>query len=222
MTVDKTLQSIDPLKKQSEVSASDMGAGLSPMSPPDYNQPPSAFSVDFDNLHPFIKSLMDEHKELLTQIESFKKVLSDIKFKRKIENIDINPIKSFLEFFHEEFISHNKKEEQHLFRILDKKLIEAGEHSSGNGQVFTGIKILEDDHIQAIRQGAVLNTLFNLYSSFSDSASMRLVFNEITKNCDELISLLEIHIFREDEIIFGQAQALLSNEELDYIASQYN
>jgi hemerythrin-like domain-containing protein len=215
----KMKKNVDPIQGQKEVSASDMGSELSPMSPPDAFNPPAQQKIDYDELHPFLKQLVDEHIELKKKIEDLNLALEDFKNK-KITSNTFKYAHSFLEFFHQEFVPHNKKEESQLFKLLHQKLLEKGEHSSGENP-FTGIQVLEDDHIHAIRLGGIFSHLLNLFAMLNHPESKSILLEDTYRIAFERKELLELHIFREDHIIIGLAQDLLTKEELDKAHSEF-
>ncbi len=217
----KNMQKSDPLKRQVSVSAHDMGDGLSPMSPPDAFGPPAQNVKAYDDLHPFLQELTDDHKRLLERIDILKKVLNSKRIQGSIDVADVQEVKKFLIFFNEEFIPHNQKEESQLFKSLHEKLLESGEHSSGTNP-FTGIQVLEDDHVQAVKQGAIISHLLKLIDLIKDQQSQAIVYKEIIKLGNELGDLLQLHIFREDNIIFGQAQEFFTTEELDRMKAEFD
>jgi iron-sulfur cluster repair protein YtfE (RIC family) len=207
-------QKTDKLKRQAEVNSQEMGHELSPMSPPEAYEPPSDFQIPLENLHPFLQELTLDHVEVKKKLSFLKETLNEI----NIQAGPTKPIKeklaSFLQYFHEEFVPHNKKEETYFFTLLNEKLLEKGEHSQ-SAVPFTGIKILIDDHVHAIRIGGAMSHLLNLLELISDAPSRNITYNQIFHLGKELIELLELHVFREDNIIFGQAQELLTLEEMD-------
>ena len=215
----KVLQSVDPLKAQSVAKESDMG-GLSPMGDAEDFQPSADIQYTYEELHPFFKDLYNEHVELTEKVEKLKKSVVIISNEHNLNNESVELLKDFLEFFHQEFVPHNKKEESRFFPLLHKRLLESEEHSTGR-QPFTGVKILEDDHIHALRLGAILSNLVYLYSQINDFKSRSTVLNELKKTANELAEVIELHIFREDHIALGLGQKLLTREELDYIHSEF-
>lgn len=220
MTI-KNLQKYDPLKKQATVNAKDMGNDLSPMSPPDAFEPPAEKIIPYENLHPFFQELYNEHKDLKEKIKDIKEAFTHQRQNQMTREILLNKLTQFLQYFHQEFIPHNRKEESTLFPLLNKKLLVAGEHSPTKIP-FTGVKILLDDHIHAIRIGGVLSHLHDLMRRLDHAPSQEIVFGQIKKHSLELFEILELHIFREDHIIFGLAQELLDQMELDEIHKEFN
>ena len=213
------LQSVDPLKRQGEAQTEDMG-GPSPMGDPEDFKPSEDIQFPFEELHPFLQQLQNEHIELTDKNKKLKEAVLKMDKEHVINEEIKNLLNDFLEFFHAEFIPHNKREEVKLFPLLDKKLMAAGEHSNGPDP-FTGVKLLEDDHIHALRLGAVLNSQLHLSSLISDFKSSSVIFQELRNTAQELAELIELHVFREDRIAFGLAQKLLSLQEMDEIYQSF-
>lgn len=208
-------QQPDPLKKQSEVSLADMGQGLSPMSPPEAYSPPAENPVDYNSLHPFLKNLMIEHTEFKDKILILKEVLQSSTEKNALDSLEI-----FLGHFNQEVIPHNRREESKLFVLLNERLLQNGEHSQTKEKI-TGIKILKDDHNHAFELGSNISSLLETMPLLKDQPSRKILLCEILKITNELTQLLELHIFREDQIVFGLAQKLLTKPELDEIHSDF-
>lgn len=217
----KELNRIDPLKKSAEVSAQDMGNELSPMSPPEAYEPPSDSQIDYDSLHPFLQNLMDDHVDLKKKLKELKVVFDQPKRGNEINQTTLRALDTFLQFFNEEFTPHNQKEESKLFPLLNDKLIENGEHSPTK-EKFTGVKILKDDHTNAARLEGILSQLLKIILSLDHEPSKEIIYQELKKRGNELIDLMQLHIFREDFIIFGMAQELLTIEQLDEMYSEFN
>ena len=202
----------DPIKRQVTVSAADMGQELSPMSPPEGREPPSDCKVAYEELHPFLQQLIDDHDEFISELHKIKSCVEEIKESRSLSKSSFEIMSKFLDYMADDFVEHNKREERVLFPILNKKLLDNNEHSPGPNP-FTGIKVLEDDHLQATSFVAVLSNLLLLSSKISHESSHAVLVNQIYKNAEELLELLDLHIFREDNIIFGQAQNMLTAKE---------
>jgi len=221
MTFDsKTMQKIDPVKRQETINSDALNA-LSPMGNAEDFKPVKELQLEFGQLHPFFQMLYNEHVELNAKIEKLNQAVSIIAKEHVLSPQSLELIKDFLDFFHNEFVPHNKKEEKLFFPLLHNRLLATQEHSQGKNP-FTGVKILEDDHIHALRLGAILSNLVYLVSQINDFKSKNVLVNEIRKTSNELAECLELHIFREDHIVFGLGQKLLTRSELDQIHSELN
>ena len=51
----------------------------SAMDPPEAYDKTRAIGSDYENMHSFIQSLMDEHKEVVIEVDKFEKALIDFK-----------------------------------------------------------------------------------------------------------------------------------------------
>jgi hypothetical protein len=136
------LQLIDPVKKQGEVSSSDRGGQFSPLSPPEAMAPPSNVKVDYEDFHPFLKQLVDEHNSLKTVMDEFNKTLQDLGKTKNVMGHNDKIVKNFFKVFMSEFILHNQKEENVLFPILAQRFLEVGEHSK-TSKPITPVDILK-------------------------------------------------------------------------------
>ncbi|MBT5032502.1 MAG: hemerythrin domain-containing protein [Proteobacteria bacterium] len=209
----KKLQEIDPFKKGEKVGADQE---MSAMDPPDPYNPPALEQVPYEKMHPLVRELMDEHTDLITELDLFEKTVDAIS---KTENIDVQTttdFNRFTNFFDEELIPHNKKEEKSFFPLLSKRLKESGEVSPA-AHATTGVDVLENDHLQAIQLATLCFTFMGLAVKLPDTKSRAMVKSMALNYAKELIELLRLHIFREDKIVFGQAYHLLTVEELDQI-----
>jgi len=208
------LKETDPLNrnvyKQDELSEN------SPMDPPDaYDK--EATTVDgikYDDLTPSLKNLIDEHNELIEHAAEFEKALGDFHDSSYYFTREINErFNSFFKYFDDHILPHNRKEERHLFPILHKKLIESGEHTPGDKKE-TAVDLMEDDHVKFIQLASLTFNLLGLASRLPDNHSRAITFDLAYHNGKELIELLRLHIFREDNTIFPLTQKLLNREEL--------
>lgn len=214
----KKLQKIDPVKKQ-------VGNGLddredSPMDPPNAYEEPGKVVRQNAALADTIKVLMDEHETVAKAVSEFEKAIVTYKTTGYKLTNEINS--SFSKFFKcvdEELLPHNRKEEKFLFPILNKKLILAGEHSKGKKQV-TAIDIMEDDHVKFIQLGALAFNLLGLASRMADERSRIFVLDTAYETSRELIELIKLHIYREDETLFPLAQQYISKEEFEALREE--
>lgn len=215
----KELNRVDPLKKQEEVSAKDRGAGYSPLDPPGAYTPPSSIKVNYEDFHLLFKKFIDEHNQLKNEMNRFEELL-----KKLHRNFDLiidldDEVRNFYLYFNQEFSLHNKKEEKYLFPKLNQRFLEVGEHSKTKIPI-TPITVLEDEHILATRTAAQAEqTWFLLHEIFDKHAQKTLLVNFIEKSM-ELLEIVRLHIFREDDIVFSLAQKHLTEDELNQICQQ--
>lgn len=186
---------------------------LSAMDPPDAYDKDRAVGAKYEDMHPFIQSLMDEHKEVVEKIDVFDKALMRFKDERFVFTQDLSNIfNEFFAYFDNDILPHNQKEEKHFFRILHERLIESGEH--GNGEVpETAVDLMEDDHTKFLQLAAISFNLMGLGSRLNDLESRGMTFDLAYNSGRELIEMIRLHIFREDETLFPLAQELLTEED---------
>ena len=108
---------------------------------------------------------------------------------------------------------HNQKEEKKLFPLLHKKLIESGEHNS-NDPSFTGINLMEDEHIKVAQAAAIVFNFLGLGSRLPDRSSQEITFEAAFEQGIAIVETMKLHIFREENILFSQAIKLFTDDEL--------
>lgn len=208
------LQEVDPLKKQGEVSASDRGSQYSPLSPPEALTPPSNVKINYEDFHPYLKELVDEHNSLKAAMDVFKQTLDDLSQTKNILGKNHKMVQNFFKIFMSEFIIHNQKEENVLFPILAKRFLEVGEHSR-TPHPITPIDILKNEHLEAMQVGAEARCTWESMQQLFDSSSQTILLGSFLRKSNTLLEMMKLHIFREDDIVFSLAQKLLTLEQLD-------
>lgn len=201
----------DPVKRNVEKGLDEVEN--SPMDPPEAYSETTISKIPFDKMEEPLQVFMKEHKVAIQQIDSFEKAL--VQFKNNGYKLDqkINEIfGEFFKFFDNNILIHNNKEEKVLFPLLNKKLLESGEHSKGDHPI-TAIDLMEDDHIKFIQLGALTFNLLGLATRIQDAPSRIFIFDTAYENGRELIELLKLHIYREDYTLFPLAHKLISKEE---------
>lgn len=182
---------------------------LTPFDPPDAYDPQNIENVDYENLSPFLKELVDEHKRFTIVLNDFENALIEWKNNNWIfsEEID-NKFKDFFTFMDENVPVHNQKEEKNLFPLLNIKLIESSEHNSENPSL-TGISIMEDEHIKVAQAAAIVFNFLGLGSRLHDLRSKEITFEAAFDQGLAIVETMKLHIFREENILFPQAMTLL-------------
>ncbi len=208
------LNAVDPVSKQP--TAPEGTQGLSPMDPPDAYAPPSVEKIDLADMHPFLRELIEEHTPAEKKIASLEENL--LSFQKNGPSREANDkIGEFFQYFDNELVPHNRREERALFPLLHKRLIEKGEHSGGE-VATTAIDMLEDDHTASLQLAAVVFNFFGVASRLPDDNSRLLVMDAAIEQGKTLVEMLKLHIFRENEIVFPLAAKYLTTAELDEIA----
>ncbi len=196
----------------------DSGAGLSPMDPPDAYAPPSVEPVPAADLHPFLRKFRDEHVPFTEELNAFEETILSIQKTGYSKESDTK-LRHFFNFFDEEFIPHNRREEAALFPLLHERLIAKGEH--GKGEVAaTAIDLMEDEHTKAVQLAAVILNFMGLAFRFPDERTRLIVLDAALEQGKNLVELLRLHIFREDNVVFSLAHRLISRAEFDEMQSR--
>lgn len=208
------LQTIDPVKKQAEVDASDRGGQHSPMSPPEAHSPPCNVKVNYQDMHPFLKQFIDEHNELKAKMDSFQVVLRDLSLNQNVIGTTDKTIKTFFHEFMKEFTLHNQREEKILFPVLGQRFLQIGEHSRTNNPI-TPIDVMEDEHKEAFKVVTECVCIWDLVQKVFDPPSQAILIRTFIRKSNTLLEMMRLHIYREDDIVFSLAQRHLTAEELD-------
>lgn len=194
------------------------GEEASPMDPPEAYDPNYAITdVDLESMDEGLKSLINEHKEVIRKLENFEASLIAFKADGFRMTKEINDsFAAFFSFFDNDILVHNRKEERHLFPILKQRLIESGEHSK-EAIPKTSVDLMEDDHVKFIQLASLTFNIFGLAARLPDKISEMLTYDVAYNTGIELVELLKLHIYREDNILFPLAQKLLTNAEFSEI-----
>lgn len=206
----KNLNKQDPLKRM--VERQNESEEFSPMDPPDAFQPPTIDEVKYEDMHPAIQSLMDEHKKCIELIGGFENTLNLLQTDGFSKNT-MEGINDFFSFFDESIIEHNRKEDNSIFARLNPVLHKKGLYSVGSKK--TVVDLMEDDHIRMLQLAAISFNLFGLVTRIPDQQSGMVILDLAVEQSKALIETLKIHIFREDHVVFPLAQKYLSTIELD-------
>jgi hemerythrin-like domain-containing protein len=218
-------ESLKKIEKIKEPIIRDVEKGLedsehSPMDPPSAYEQPGTLKISPEDMDGSLKEFVDDHKIAMKQVEEFEKALVQFKITGYKVDQKINEVfGTFFKYFDTELLPHNDKEEKTLFPILNKKLIEAGEHSKGESKL-TAIDVMEDDHVKFIQLGTLSFNLLGLATRIKDDTSRIFILDTAYETARELIELLKLHIYREDHTLFPLAQKYLSKEEFESIENQ--
>lgn len=214
----KNLQETDPLKRMVERQSEQKE--YSPMDPPDAYSPPGIEAVPYDHMPLFIQKLMDEHKTFLQTLEMFEEILS----KLQIDGLTPDPkvdegLREFFKFLDDQIVHHNLKEEKILFPLLQKRLLEKGDHSQGHDRK-TAVDMLENDHIQLMQLAAVTFNFLGLAARLTDAASRAIVLDAALEQGKALVEHLRLHIFREDAVVYTLAVKYITKREFKEMENQ--
>jgi hemerythrin-like domain-containing protein len=210
------LNQIDPLQKQGEHGVD--VKELSPMDPPEAYSPPTLDRVDPAEMHPFLGKFCEEHVVFMEEIKAFEEAILSIQkdgFTRELDK----RLKAFFYFFDSDFVPHSKREEATLFPLLSERLIADGEHSKGEVPT-TAVELMEDDHLKAVQLAAVILNFLGLGLRLPDERSRLIVLDAALEQGKNLVELLRLHIFREDNVVFSSAHRLIFGTEFDTMQSK--
>lgn len=208
----KKAKNDDPLQRNVEHGLDEMN-GCTPFDPPDVKD--KYLSMDGKELPGIISQLMEEHKFAISNLDLFEGVLIKFRTNNYVMTDEVNNIFShFFRYFDEHLLSHNEKEDKVLFPILEKKLLESGEHSTAEIPT-TAIDVMQDDHVRIIQLGSIVFNVFGLATRIPDPESRIFVNESAYHSARELIELLKLHIFREDATLFPLAVKLISTDEFE-------
>jgi len=206
----KNLNKQDPLKRM--VERQNETDEFSPMDPPDAFQPPNLDEVNYEDMHPLIQLLIDEHKVCNKMIGAFENTLNSLHTDGFSKNT-LEGINDFFSFFDDSIIIHNRKEDDTIFADLNIMLHEKEEYSTGTEK--TVVDLMEDDHIKMLQLAAISFNLFGLITRIPDEGSAMVILDLAVEQSKSLIEILKLHIFREDNVVFPIANTYLSTEALD-------
>lgn len=207
----KKLQETDPLKRMVEKQTEQ--EEFSPMNPPDAYSPPAGETIPYENLPPFLQKFVDEHRRCLSELEAFEGVLSLLQQQglKPDQAVDAG-LRRFFSFLDESILRHTLKEEKILFPALQERLLEKGEHSKGR-YPKTAVDMLEDDHIKTMQLAAVTFNFLGLAARLPDAPSRAITLDAALEQGKELVELLRLHIFREDNVVFPLAVKHIAENE---------
>lgn len=214
----KKLKNDDHLKRMVEKES---GANeFSPMNPPEAFSPPTMDSTPYEEMHPCLQRLIDEHRLLTKELTEFEKSL--IEFKKggwKLNKEVEKKFSAFFSFMDDKITKHHLKEEKVLFPLLQKRLVENNEHSQGRFPK-TAIDMLEDDHVKIMQHLTLVFNFLALAVRLPQPQSASLTFDVAAEQGVALVELLKLHIFREDNVVFPKAHKYITKQEFDPMFGQ--
>lgn len=206
------LNRVDPVKRQAEKEPG-LNEGMSPMEPPEAFAPPSMEPVSPEAMHPILRQFVNEHVPFMAEVNAFEETLLSIQKSGYTREAD-NKLKHFFNFFDEEFIPHNRREETTLFPLLRERLLASGEHGAGDDPV-TAIEMMEDEHTKAAQLAAVILNFLGLAFRFPEEKTRLVILDAALEQSKFLVELLRLHVFREDNVVFSLAHKLITRSEFD-------
>lgn len=212
----KAMNANDPIKR-------DVEKGLeteehTPLNPPDAYSDGNLI-VD-GKMDKHIEDLMEDHKSALDLLARFEKAVIEYRMNNYVLTNEINQaFGDFYKAMDEKIIPHNVREEKGLFTILNKRLLEVGEHGIGENPK-TAIDVMEDDHMKFIQLSAISFTLFGMGVRMQDPAARAYTLDTAVETARELVELLKLHIHREDVTLFPLAMKYLKAEDFEFIKKE--
>ncbi len=183
------------------------------MDPPDAYSPPRMEPVPAQELHPFLRQLREEHVSFMVELTAFEEAVLAVRKTGYTGEADAR-LRHFFHFFDQEFIPHSRREEAALFPLLHERLIADGEHGRAP-EPATAIDVMADEHAKAMQLAAVTVNFLGLAFRLPDEKSGMIVVDAALEQSKNLIELLRLHIFREDNVVFPLAHRLISPAEFD-------
>ena len=187
------------------------------MDPPEAYAPPSLDRVSAEELHPFLRRLTEDHVRLSKELDAIEEVIQTVKLGGFTRAAD-RALMGFLQVLDRDFIPHSRQEESALFPLLSERLIADGEHSKG-ATVLTAVDVMMNEHLKIVQLAAVVLNLVRLALVLPDEKSALVVINAAVREAANLVEVLRLHMFREDNILFASANRLVSSAELDRMAA---
>jgi hemerythrin-like domain-containing protein len=188
------------------------------MDPPDAYAPPGIEPVPAEALHPFLRQFRDEHVVFMAELNAFEAAILSIQKAGYDKESDAR-LRHFFHHLDHEFVPHSRREEASLFPLLRERLIASGEHGSGSVPT-TATDVLEDEHAKAMQLAAVVVNFLGLVFRLPDERSGMLVLDAALEQGKNLVELLRLHVFREDNVAFSLAHRLISTAEFDQMQSK--
>lgn len=207
----------DPIERDAEKGCED--EELSPMDPPEANAPPGeGLFVPFEEMHPALQHFRTEHELCVTELGKVELALERLQKKGPDEEAN-QALSRFFNFLEKVVLPHSRQEEKVLFPLLERRLIESGEHSDTNPPT-TGVDVLEADHLHVAQLSAVMLNFFGVAGRLPDQQSQRIILEAGIEQGKALVDLLRTHITREDDVIFSLAHKLITTEEFDQMCGR--
>ncbi len=211
----RRLQMADPVRPQAERGLG--GDELSPMDPPDPYAPPGLEIDSTGPRHAFLRVLSEEHEAFLTELKTVEDALHAVK-ETGFREETYRALVHFLGVLDGDFVKHSRREETVLFPLLRERLIVDGEHSKTDDPI-TSAELMANEHLKAHRSGAVILRFLDIAVRLPDEHSRQTLVRAALREALDLVELLRLHMFREDNIVFASAERLLSAAELDRMAA---
>ena len=142
--------------------------------------------------------LMMEHRLIERMLSVIKDMLSEIKAKQKVDPVLVDSVIDFIKFYADR--THHGKEEDILFRELDKKKLSAEDRKIMNELI--------DEHVFGRN---ITNALADANKRYRNGE--KTVLEEITEKFHALVEFYPKHIDKEDNYFFPASRNYFTDEE---------
>jgi hemerythrin-like domain-containing protein len=150
-----------------------------------------------------IAKLMQEHDEALLQLKHLNNAITSIG-EEGYSALAFRQVSTALRFIAEEVNVHNRREEQALFPVLERR-------------VDGPTKVLRSDHVRLRRGFVRLNAaVARVKKDRENRSSLR----RLTGIGKDVVQLFVNHIHKENHILFPLVRQLLTKDELREIAKK--
>lgn len=190
-----------------------------------YTPPSTIDPVPYEEMPEILQEFMDDHEECLEEIDSFEEALIQFKKNKWVMDEKINKAFSrFFTFMDNSVLAHNRDEEEKLFPLLKKRLLESGEHSQQENKYISdeeprnAVEVMEDEHVKFIQFSTLIFNFLGLAHRLPDLRSQSIVSDLAFEQGVQLIESLRLHIQRENRTLFPLACSLISDEEFEDMA----
>ena len=190
----------------------------SPMDPPKEYELHSQMKVPYEELAKPLQILFDDHQEFLKILDNFEKSLIEFRDNRWAINESISAnFRDFFQFLDSHTVNHNGKEEKALFPILREKLIATGECSPNPMNQLTPCDVMEDEHIKVMQLSCLVFNLLGLAAKLPDAKSRDILYQQAMEQGREIVEIMRLHIYKENNVLMPLANRLLSEEEFKVV-----
>ena len=170
-----------------------------------------------------IEHLLDEHREIMTEIDRLRDAVRDLEARGDAAvPASLSALQSVGEMMATRLLAHAKKEDEALFPALEDVFGRTGgptavmrrEHRDIHAQAERfreTLRVLEEvEHPAIVAGGAKLRTMAAGSASAADLRAAGL----------EVIRLLDLHFAKEEDILFPMARQALSEQSMAEVASK--
>ena len=168
-----------------------------------------------------IDHLLDEHREIMGQIEELRRAVRDLKERGEVAVAESMPsLEAIGLMMGTRLLAHARKEDQALFPAIEEALGHAG------GPTAMMRREHRDIHAEAARFRETLRELNEVEhpALVAGGAALRRMTaggakaDELRETAEQILRLLDLHFGKEEDILFPMAREVLTPEALDQVA----